>query len=267
MKKLLFTVFIFVMAVSAFGQMMHNRPAGGYMYGNMCWFCVNDVEFKVTDIENGASVLVTAKGTENIIELQERADQWVNWHKEAGGNKRLKGMMGKRKFSRGMTAGGMCPFCIEGVSMEVKNTDDGVVLTVKDKKYPEGLRESVKNWASWHEDMADNMINRGMMMHGMGPGMMPREMGPRGKFYPDRRYDCMGNMMDPSWGNHMGNFWFGGVIMWIFWVLLIILLVVLIMKFAGKGGGAEKPIDVLKKRYAKGEITKKQFDKMKKDLE
>lgn len=263
MKKLLFTVFVFVMAVSAFGQMMHNRTAGGHMYGNMCWFCVNDAEFKVTDIENGASVLVTAKGTENIIELQERAKQWVNWHKEAAGNKRFRCMTGKRKHNKGMMAGGMCPFCIEGVSMEAQNTDKGVLLSVKNKKDPKGLRQAVRNWAERHEKMADNMMmDRGMMMHGMGQGMMPR-----GKFYPDRRYDCMGNMMDPSWGNHMGNFWFGGVIMWIFWVLLIILLVVLIMKFAGKGEGSEKPLDVLKKRYAKGEITKKQFDKMKKDLE
>ncbi len=267
MKRILFVIFVLVMAVSAFGQMTRNRPAGGYMYGNMCWFCVNDAEFRVMDIKDGASILITAKTTENIIELQERAKQWVDWHRETAGNKRLKGMMGKRKY-QSMTAGGMCPFCVEGVSMEAQNTDEGVLLIVKDKKDPEGLRQSVRNWADWHEKMSDNMMmDRGMMMHGMGQGMMPREMGSNEKFYPDRRYDCMGNMMDSSWGNHMGNFWFGGVIMWIFWILLIILLVVLIMKFAGKGGGSERPLDVLKKRYAKGEITKKQFDKMKKDLE
>jgi len=33
------------------------------------------------------------------------------------------------------------------------------------------------------------------------------------------------------------------------------------------GSVRETPIDVLKKRYAKGKITKEEFEKMKKDLE
>ena len=67
----------------------------------------------------------------------------------------------------------------------------------------------------------------------------------------------------------MGNMWFG----WIFWILIIGLIFILIwtntkeknkyIPFDQKG---EDAIDILKKRYAKGEITKEQFQQMKEDL-
>ena len=33
------------------------------------------------------------------------------------------------------------------------------------------------------------------------------------------------------------------------------------------GSSGETPLDILKKRYAKGEITKDEFDRMKRDIE
>jgi putative membrane protein len=67
----------------------------------------------------------------------------------------------------------------------------------------------------------------------------------------------------------MGNMWFG----WFFWLIIIGLVLVLIwtntreknkyIPFDQKG---EDAMDILKKRYAKGEITKDQFDQMKEDL-
>lgn len=57
----------------------------------------------------------------------------------------------------------------------------------------------------------------------------------------------------------------------IFWILIIVLVVYLVRGEMGSsdkqlGHTGESPLDLLKKRYAKGEITKKEFDEIKKDL-
>lgn len=73
---------------------------------------------------------------------------------------------------------------------------------------------------------------------------------------------------------------FGWIFMVLFWVLIIGLIVLVARGAAGKGGsfgccgghgdgGHEKKssaLDILEKRYAKGEINKKEFESMKKDL-
>ena len=55
------------------------------------------------------------------------------------------------------------------------------------------------------------------------------------------------------------------------WIIMIVLIGVLIYFFIqlqkGKAGSTETPLEILKKRYARGEITKEDFDRMKKDLE
>lgn len=76
-----------------------------------------------------------------------------------------------------------------------------------------------------------------------------------------------------SWRMHgwCSGFWFGGFFMWL--ILLIIFGVMIYLLFQMKksrrpeGPTAETPIEILKKRYAKGEITRDEFAKMKKDLE
>ena len=66
----------------------------------------------------------------------------------------------------------------------------------------------------------------------------------------------------------MGNIWFG----WIMWILIISLIFVLIWSNTREKdkylpfNQNESPMDILKKRYAKGEITKDQFEQMKIDL-
>jgi len=68
------------------------------------------------------------------------------------------------------------------------------------------------------------------------------------------------------------NGMFGG--MWFFWIALIAFIVWVITQFIIKNQKSnfssmiekETPLDILKKRYAKGELSKEQFEVMKKNL-
>lgn len=73
---------------------------------------------------------------------------------------------------------------------------------------------------------------------------------------------------DYGWGVGFGLGWFFMVIFWILVILGIIYFVKLIVGIgAGKGGTKDETLlDIIKKRYAKGEITKEEFERMKDDL-
>ncbi|MBA7531621.1 hypothetical protein ES705_23836 [subsurface metagenome] len=73
------------------------------------------------------------------------------------------------------------------------------------------------------------------------------------------------HMMD--WG-HM-NYGYGGAFMWIIFLALIGIAIYFIInsKKLIKRDEDETPLEILKKRYARGEITKREFEKIKKDLE
>jgi len=66
----------------------------------------------------------------------------------------------------------------------------------------------------------------------------------------------------------MGNVWFG----WFMWILIIALVFILIWNNTRERDKYipfdknETALDILKKRYAKGEITKDQYEQMKKDV-
>lgn len=69
------------------------------------------------------------------------------------------------------------------------------------------------------------------------------------------------------WG---GGMWFG----WIFWVAIIGLIIWLVLNQSNRHREeyfppktTESPMDILKKRYAKGEISHEEFERMKKNIE
>ena len=95
--------------------------------------------------------------------------------------------------------------------------------------------------------MPQNMMN--LMMNRGGYGMM-------GNFYSG--YGMMG-----TWG-----LLYGGWIM-LFWILVIILAIYFVYKILQKKDfsfSVENNLDILKRRYAKGEITRKEFEQMKKAI-
>jgi putative membrane protein len=73
-----------------------------------------------------------------------------------------------------------------------------------------------------------------------------------------------------GWGM-MG--WFGPLFMIIFWILVIVLIVLLIRSLLSSNrsrsagpDAVESALEILKKRYARGEIEKEEFEAKKKDL-
>ena len=75
-------------------------------------------------------------------------------------------------------------------------------------------------------------------------------------------------------GFEFGNSMFlgGGIFMFIFWILIIVLIASILKdSFIGdsrhsKQNKSETPMEILKIRYAKGEITKEQYQDMKEKL-
>ncbi|HUV51338.1 MAG TPA: SHOCT domain-containing protein [Anaerolineae bacterium] len=77
-------------------------------------------------------------------------------------------------------------------------------------------------------------------------------------------YGSQGPMM------HYG-FGYGGMFMWIIFLIVIGLLIYFIVQAQKTKGHTptqnESSLDILKRRYAKGEIAKEEYERMKKDLE
>ena len=69
-----------------------------------------------------------------------------------------------------------------------------------------------------------------------------------------------------------GGFGFGGIFMILWWVLIIVGIVVLVKWLVtssgttGRSGGDDKALELLKERYARGEIDEQEFQKRKRDL-
>ena len=78
------------------------------------------------------------------------------------------------------------------------------------------------------------------------------------------------------WG-HYGNYgwWWGGAVhMLLFWIVLILVIAALAKWIFGKPADSpreaprgQSALDILKERYARGEIGKEEFEQKKRDLE
>jgi putative membrane protein len=74
-------------------------------------------------------------------------------------------------------------------------------------------------------------------------------------------------------GNYVCGFGYGygGMFMWILFLIVLGVAIYFIVQAAKSknmfGQAPERPLDIIKKRYAQGEITKEEFDRMKKELE
>jgi len=84
----------------------------------------------------------------------------------------------------------------------------------------------------------------------------------------------MGTLYGMGWG---GGFGFGWIFMLLFWGLIIWGIIVLAKSVSSEGGccggNQQNPenrennaVNILKERYAKGEISKEDFDRIKNDL-
>jgi putative membrane protein len=72
-----------------------------------------------------------------------------------------------------------------------------------------------------------------------------------------------------GWDHMMG--YGGGVLMWFLFLILVAIVIYLVLQSTrsrtGDGAPRETPMEILKKRFARGEITKEEYEERKRILE
>lgn len=148
------------------------------------------------------------------------------------------------------------------------------------------MEEGTAYHEQFHINLAERMycgeggaMNKNMMGSGSMMGMMPMMMNTGGDAMNSRgMMNMMGNNMmnrqaptqTNTMQNMMGNSW-NGFGYWslvnVFYIILLIGLIILVIYgLARKGKESKTSIDILQRRYVKGEINKKQFEEMKKEI-
>ena len=72
--------------------------------------------------------------------------------------------------------------------------------------------------------------------------------------------------------NDGGSMFFGGGFMWLIWIALIAVVVFAVKASMGSGSlnskqMDESPLEILKKRYARGEIDEQEYERRRSELE
>ncbi|MGD8783817.1 MAG: SHOCT domain-containing protein [Thioalkalispiraceae bacterium] len=63
---------------------------------------------------------------------------------------------------------------------------------------------------------------------------------------------------------------FGGGIMWILWIVLLVVIIFVLKDLVGSrkiDSSNDDPLEILKRRYAKGEIDEEEYERRKRELE
>lgn len=64
---------------------------------------------------------------------------------------------------------------------------------------------------------------------------------------------------------------FGGGFMWLFWIIIILVIIWALKLATGQNtsqkANSESALEILKKRYARGDIDKQEFEQKRKDLD
>lgn len=132
-----------------------------------------------------------------------------------------------------------------------------------------GLEEGSETEEQFHINMAKTMYCDGFEGSGGMINYNSRVQGGRMMMPIGMMRNMMGGGM---MGNGLGNYGSYGYTPWwtiawyIFWIVIIALLIWFIYSFVIKREGSDNALQILKKRFAKGEIAKKQFEEMKKKL-
>lgn len=73
---------------------------------------------------------------------------------------------------------------------------------------------------------------------------------------------------------HDGFFGFGGGFMWLLWLLLVVTVIFFLIKAMSPGNSLssrrdvpDTPVDILKKRYARGEIDDEEYQRRLRELQ
>ena len=72
------------------------------------------------------------------------------------------------------------------------------------------------------------------------------------------------------YGHSDGMFFGGGLLMWLFWIVLLVVLVFVLKNVFGsesKNSSSSEALEILKERFARGEIDEAEFEERKKHLE